>query len=93
MVEALQFSEGGSFNITVWITAFYRDLTRIYTPEQDGDANPEIVCSRWVKKKGEFNFRKLNVLSIKCSFNYKMGERCLVITRNTIYMVVKTLKT
>ena len=43
MVEALQSSDGGGFNISAWITAFYRRLTRIYTPEQDGDANPEIV--------------------------------------------------
>ena len=51
MVEPLQFSDGGGFNIAVWIMAFYRGLTRIYTPEQDGDANPEIVCSRWVNKR------------------------------------------
>ena len=50
MVEPLQFSDGGGFNIAAWITAFYRGLTRICTPEQDGDANPEIVCSRWVNK-------------------------------------------
>ena len=51
MVEPLQFSDGGGFNIAVWIMTFYRGLTRIYTPEQDGDANPEIVCSRWVNKR------------------------------------------
>ena len=66
MVEALQFSEGGGFNITVWITAFYRDLTRIYTPEQDGDANPEIVCSRWVNKKGNLI---LENRQIRCFIN------------------------
>ena len=53
MVEALQFSDGGGFNIAAWIMAFYRGLTRICTPEQDGDANPEIVCSRWVNKRGD----------------------------------------
>ena len=53
MVEALQFSDGGGFNIGTWITAFYRGLTRICTPEQDGDANPEIVCSWWVNKRGD----------------------------------------
>ena len=51
MVEALQFSDGGGFNIAAWIMAIYRGLTRICTPEQDGDANPEIVCSRRVNKK------------------------------------------
>ena len=53
MVEALQFFDGSGFNIAAWITAFYRGLTRICTPEQDGDANPEIVCSRWVSKRGD----------------------------------------
>ena len=53
MVEALQFSDGGSFNIAAWITVFYSGLTRICTPEQDGDANPEIVCSRQVNKSGD----------------------------------------
>ena len=53
MVEALQFSDGGGFNIAAWIKAFYRDLTRICTPEQDGNANTEIVCSRWVNKRGD----------------------------------------
>ena len=53
MVEALQFSDGGGFNIAAWITAFYRGLTRICTPEQDGDTNPEIVCSGWVNKRGD----------------------------------------
>ena len=51
MVESLQFSDGGGFNIAAWITAFYRGLTRMCIPEQDGDANPEIVCSRWVNKR------------------------------------------
>ena len=51
MVEALEFSDGGGFNIATWITAFYKGLTRICTPEQDGDANPEIVCSTWVNKR------------------------------------------
>ena len=53
MIEALQFFDGGGFNIIAWITAFYRGLTRIFTPEQDGNANPEIVCGRWVTKRGD----------------------------------------
>ena len=39
MVEALQFSDGGGFNIT----AFCRGLTRISNPIQDDEVNPEIV--------------------------------------------------
>ena len=53
MVEALQFSDGGGFNIVTWIMTFYRGLTKICIPKQNGDANPEIVCSKRVNKKGD----------------------------------------
>ena len=34
-----------------WIAVFYRGLTRISTPEQDGDANPKTVYFETVWKK------------------------------------------
>ena len=34
MVEALQFSDSSGFNITGWITAFYRGLTRFAPPSK-----------------------------------------------------------
>ena len=57
MVKPLQFSKGGSSNTAdYYITAFYRGLTRICTPQQDGHANLETVytyykdsCIEWIK--------------------------------------------
>ena len=43
MVKPSQFSDRDGSDIAGKITAFYKGLTRICTPEQEGDANPEIV--------------------------------------------------
>ena len=41
MVEALQFSDDGGFNVAAGITAFCRGFTRICISKQDGDSTLE----------------------------------------------------
>ena len=43
MAKPSQFSDRDGSNIAGKITAFYKGLTRICTPEQEGDANHKIV--------------------------------------------------